>query len=692
MKYIKQVFLNRLRWPVVLGVCLVCTFTHSGFAAIVTNLKATYSNGQVFLTWTNPSGSNLQYNVYRSTSKFTKPSQLKSTRFLGFVRDNSSKNIHVSMEQGQDIYYKIKDDGQPLANNQGLYVVTCTDNQSYYYAVTVTALSTGLETKTINSGKNCLAVAVTDQMIKPVPVFQDSVVVPNGDVKLRYVQFGNNQETSLYPALNSTGSYGFNFYLVKRGNAVSYPLMVLYEGEGGMANDGIDLDPNITDCYVLGVDDWLPIPGPNGSVGDNSHFCCYHENFNIYSNINPVPVSGMVKTYPQRRYIEAIHWAENHLPIDKSRVYTKGTSATGFGALLTAAIIPEEIAAAYTVVEPLSIGTNNESVLEQMWGIGTQLQTDISNSSNGELLTFGKLSDLRKMIGIDQAEDLPLIFDVHGKNDHNVSWTSGKIDWYDSLQANHAGGILYWDQRQHDGTGKNFISSETTPDFFRYSTNKSYPAFTNCSINQNPGNGSPNNGDKYGAINGYLDWEDDITDNTCDYAINVMVKDFYVGGVLDPEQYSTCKTDITFRRLQNFHPATGDKVTWKNYDNNNVKIQSGSFNYTGGLMTIPGLIVNKTGNSIQLTISNCMKDGTLDAASDDVYFARSNNGYTAHVTMNHDDHISVSVYDMMGRMVEHNNVLLFNGSNTFEVPGAGTGIFLVVMKGNSFSHTEKLLF
>jgi len=77
-----------------------------------------------------------------------------------------------------------------------------------------------------------------------------------------------------------------------------------------------------------------------------------------------------------------------------------------------------------------------------------------------------------------------------------------------------------------------FTPDETNLDFLRFSTSKSYPAFSYCSINQNPGNGNVNNGDPYGAVNGYLDWDDNsISDQNCSYSINCFIKDFYVGGV-----------------------------------------------------------------------------------------------------------------------------------------------------------------
>jgi hypothetical protein len=89
---------------------------------------------------------------------------------------------------------------------------------------------------------------------KPQPVFQFSEPWEGTDVVDRYVQFVNNQETSLYPAMNSTGSYGFNFYLLKRGNATKFPLFVLYEGlmKSSLAGNGLDEFENadIKNCYI----------------------------------------------------------------------------------------------------------------------------------------------------------------------------------------------------------------------------------------------------------------------------------------------------------------------------------------------------------------------------------------------------------------------------------------------------------
>ena len=73
--------------------------------------------------------------------------------------------------------------------------------------------------------------------------------------------------------------------------------------------------------------------------------------------------------------------------------------------------------------------------------------------------------------------------------------------------------------------------AETTPDYRRFYSNRSYPAFSYCSINQNPKLALPTDGDPYGAINGYLDWKDkSISDKPCGYSIKCFIKDLYVGG------------------------------------------------------------------------------------------------------------------------------------------------------------------
>src|SRR6185295_8294648 len=66
----KSLIFTRLCAFIVSVTILFISFSQSK-AYTVSNLATECHNGQIFLTWTNPSATNLQYNVYRSVVPFT---------------------------------------------------------------------------------------------------------------------------------------------------------------------------------------------------------------------------------------------------------------------------------------------------------------------------------------------------------------------------------------------------------------------------------------------------------------------------------------------------------------------------------------------------------------------------------------------------------------------------------------------
>ena len=196
--------------PVLRGTIVTILFIIiSCFACIaytVTELQAVKYNGQVFLTWKNPAATNLQYNLYRSSSPITSTANLNSNNYIGFVRDNSAKNIRKSTLYGGNYYYKITSTAAPLASDRGLYVATCTSNGNFYYAVTVTNLSNGQEDKSVLNSSNSLVSPIAESIANPQPVLQYQGVENDGTLRYEYAQWGNNQSTSLYPAFTNAGS------------------------------------------------------------------------------------------------------------------------------------------------------------------------------------------------------------------------------------------------------------------------------------------------------------------------------------------------------------------------------------------------------------------------------------------------------------------------------------------------------
>lgn len=559
------------------------------FAYQVTALTASYRNGQVFLTWTNPTATNLKYRVYRSSSKITSSTQIGSGIYLGYVMDNSAKNVRKSNVKGGNIYYKIESTGNALASTQGLYVVTCTDNQNWYYAVTVEDLTTHVEEKNITLGQNSLQNSVSESVAAVQPVLQATVNDPSGDVNYEYVVFGNNQNTTGLPAFNNCGSYGYNFTYFQHASG-SIPLYVWFQDNDPFSH--FTAPTQCGTCNMLTMDDWLP-------NGETTYWFGYNEAYDIYSPTgNTAFATGVVRGYTQAQVKWIINWALSNYSLDATRVYSSGTSHNGFGAFLSSMVNPQMFAATWGTVAPPMVKALPGSLWEKILAAsGSNLPTDILNPNTGLPINIWDVFDCRDMFRINSS--IPYIGAVHGKKDTKIGWVQS-INWYDSVNVIRQGGVWFWDQRTHTGTGKNFTDSEASINYSRFSTNKSYPAFSYCSINQNPGNGTVTNGDPYGALNGYLDWDDNsISDQPCSYAIKCFIKDMTVNGVLQT-QYDTCTSDVTFRRIQNFHPQVGETITWTNYGVNNNLLQSGSFTYDGGVITLTGIKIKRSGSTITL--------------------------------------------------------------------------------------------
>jgi hypothetical protein len=309
-----------------------------------------------------------------------------------------------------------------------------------------------------------------------------------------------------------------------------------------------------------------------------------------------------VRGYTQARVKWTISWLLGNFGLDDTRVYSSGTSHNGFGAFLSGMVHPQLFAATWGTVTPPMVKALPGSLWEKILAASSaNLPTDILNPNTGLPMNIWDVFDCRDMFRINQS--IPYIGAVHGKKDTKIGWVQS-IYWYDSVNVSRQGGIWFWDQRTHTGTGKNFTDTEASINYSRFSTNKSYPAFSYCSINQNPGNGSVTNGAPYGALNGYLDWDDNSTvDQPCSYSINCFVKDMTVNGVLQT-QYDTCTVDITLRRLQSFDPQAGTTLTWTNYDVNNNLLQSGSFVYNGGAITLTGIRLKRSGCTITVQSSS----------------------------------------------------------------------------------------
>jgi hypothetical protein len=137
---------------------------------------------------------------------------------------------------------------------------------------------------------------------------------------------------------------------------------------------------------------------------------------------------------------------------------------------------------------------------------------------------------------------------------------------------------------------------------------QSLPAFGDCSLDDNPGDGASEpgsagaDGDPSGNINGYLFWDTEtIVDEADRWEMTIWLHegDRHGRGKAPAE---TCTVRLTPRRCQKFSARPGQQFKWVNTSVGDSKeVQSGTAAADKwGLVTIEKLVVTKGKNRIRI--------------------------------------------------------------------------------------------
>ena len=124
---------------------------------------------------------------------------------------------------------------------------------------------------------------------------------------------------------------------------------------------------------------------------------------------------------------------------------------------------------------------------------------------------------------------------------------------------------------------------------------QSVPAFGNCSLDDNIGEGDIRSGNSFGQINGFLVWQSDtIVDEPALYQITVWLWSGDSNG-RGAAPLDECTVDLTPRKCQMFAAKAGQRFVFTNVTAADGKtIQSGEVAADKhGLVTIPRLVVTK---------------------------------------------------------------------------------------------------
>lgn len=730
--------------PVILTLLFFSTIIN---AATVTNITASYRNGQTFIVWDVIEDYTGFYYVYRYDHPITN-NNIDSAFYAGKVPYNFSLNyfLDIGTKGGSDAdhphrYLVInRDPLDSLDATKGLFVATCNKQKTVYYVVTSDSIGQGgvkLENRHVSPGQNALITGIAEKVEPVKPILQvDDLPLPEKPAILYdgYVFFGSNVKTQYTPATGNEGCLVYNFGVIpdKLVTTDKKAATFFFFGGGGNAYENSNAK-EIDGMYKVSLEDVIPNFSWDPVTGENTKWIGYNENFDVYNanDDTPLPTTGIDKVYTLARVVWTLDWFLEEFQdiIDPSKIYVHGSSSGCTGALEMAYLYPERIAACDVLNPKLNAEYLNDDNPFCKWNIdgltreraeiflgslASNLETDfpkINGNGNYRIWDFANYNTLLKD---NKYNSLPVMLMISGKSDNVTCWEE-KISYYKSVNQYKAGGYYFWDLREHKGGNKS-ISDIPLDELLRFSTKLSYPAFSNCNLNDYPGdetNPMPPyyDGDTVGSINGVLHWVDNTIAETPDsWETLVYTSQFELAdGTLFPfdglPKY--VKTDITPRRLQKFiNIEDGTIICMENWQGDTL-IQSKSFTYHpssngNGLITFKKVKVGQTGTGGNLIkIFKCGQEKSAaiplmhhPAASGDIYPNPTIGKTTLELTLLKDADVTITVTGVMGqKMLELNYGRMNEGEHqiTIDLSELASGIYMVNAITGSQINTYKVI-
>ncbi len=332
--------------------------------------------------------------------------------------------------------------------------------------------------------------------------------------------------------------------------------------------------------------------------------------------------------FTQRRVLHLLAWVLDNWPqADPARVILKGGSMGGAGALCLGLLHTRHFAGVSSVRSqsaPSFHAPTRKEELEAIWGTEAEGLDDGTGRSAWDTLDMG-----RALLEQPDAQD-QWLFLRHGKDDQIIHYGTVTAPsplvgsgFYERLQDLGVGHYVVWDEASHGGDdpilGADWWDRSWDP-MALLRADQSFPAFSGSSLDEDPGDGTPNglqdwdedfgyagqsdvagdsgwSGDLAGALNRFLRWNSEaLVDSWDEWEVPLMA----IAGEGEPaptEAYPTLgdlrdattivEVDVTPRRIQHFRLLEGEQVSWRFGDQEGSVLAGPS-----GVLTVPGLQVD----------------------------------------------------------------------------------------------------
>lgn len=186
--------------------------------------------------------------------------------------------------------------------------------------------------------------------------------------------------------------------------------------------------------------------------------------------------------------------------------------------------------------------------------------------------------------------DFPFLRTINARDDQVLKWPQIPA-FLKALNDNRHGFISGWGMGTHNIQPTQVPAVVKDFDITKIRRNVSFPAFSNSSLNGDPGSGDPKDGTETGQMGGGFDWTIMAdTPDSWEAEIKVVV-----------EGKAEAVTDITPRRLQRLKPRAGETFNWQNVDSTGQVLQSGKVTADQwNLITLPKVTVTSAGNRVTI--------------------------------------------------------------------------------------------
>jgi len=579
----------------------------------VKGIEARHKDGQTFITWMHPNPpaarlgpekakartltvkeykqlvakleadeDRVGFRIYRHTRPITAETIGRARlvdevgQLTGWNTEYQGKYTLRSKKGGTVYRYVAKDGEAPTPPGTGVYAHNPARPGQAWYAVTVAV--NGEEDLSAFDDGNATARPVVETVGQGAPVLQR--VRKPGEYEHHYY----NKDATLHdftrweaPPNCNRPSRPLDYLVgVLPDRPAKAPLALRLHGWGGsMHGGGFWVDAH--EGTIMLSTNQLPYDWWTG----------YHEYVGTWKSWR----EGAVRDYTQTRLLSMVDWVNTRWPVDMTRVSVGGGSMGGSGTTNLAVHHGGRIAWAAGSVGvhiPDSSPQFTSSYIHCYGQVRWQLPFEDTGVS-----AFNWFSNEWYVLNRPKA-DIGLVCFSNGKNDGQIGWPQA-VRFWKAMQKARQPHLFKWGLGGH-GEGVRVPRREYRDekgrrirDVIDCRTDQTLPAFTHCSLDDDPGDAVAKpreqyetekaevkawnkahpkqkrrydryDGDQSGLSNGYLYW-----DTAEAHVVDAPDRWAMVLWLIDDAPEDACTVDVTPRRCRGFRPQPGQKLTWTNF-------------------------------------------------------------------------------------------------------------------------------